>query len=456
MTTQVLMSQQREHNMADPRLRLDKFVGLFLGLALMFQLVACAGIQDDAPDAQPQPALDPPPAATPNPVAEGTSATDETGFTDLVLWLPDFYDLDPAHTAGDTLYTVRNLFEQTYPGVYLTLANKAESGQAGIFNFLRAAQRAAPGVMPDAVILNTQDLWQAVDHGLVQPVDPDFLNSIDDFYPFALDAVTYKETLYGVPISADILHLVYNRTYGSEIRETVPITTSAVLSDSVPFIFAAGHRNPAQNLFLLLAYVGGGGVLGEDGALSRPEGLGEVYEFLAAGRQAAVIPDTVLGFSSEDAVWAAFLEGDAGLAAVNARYYLSQGEVLDNIGFGSVPTLDGTSITVAQTWAFAILTPDPERQALIIELVQELLDPEVLGPVNQYNHRLPTRRSAFQLWSQVNPYYQFLDTQLGLAVAIPNGKAFADLAQRMQQAELDVLSGNLQPAEALLNLQPTP
>ncbi len=376
------------------------------------------------------------------------------------MWLPDFYTLNPSQPGGETLYTVRVLFEQTYPDVFLDMANKAEIGQASLLNFLRAAQRAAPGVLPDAVILNTQDLWQAVDAGLVQPLDPAILEGIDDFYPFALDAVTYHDTLYGVPVSADLQHLVFHRNYTQADTdaplESPPITWSQVISDNIPFLFAASVREPARNLSLLLQYVGAGGSLTEDGTLTDPEAMLNVLTFLADARQAKVIPDSVLGLLGEETTWSAFVEGAGGMAAVNARYYLSQREILDEVGFGPIPTQDGTPSTVAQTWAIAILTPDPDRQALIIEFIQDLLEPEVLGPWNQFAHHLPVRRSAFQAWTSAHPYYQFLDSQLDVAVAIPNGKAFSDLALHMQQAAQDVMAGNLSPQDALLNIQATP
>ena len=432
-----------------------RLTALFLAILLMALVGACSGLSEAEPAPVDAVAQEEDLAPTPVPVGEGVNS-EASGSTELVLWLPDLYDLDPTHTAGETLYTLRRLFEQTYPNVFLTLVNKAERGQAGLFNYLRSAQQVAPSIMPDVVILGSDELWQAADLGLIQPINPADLENIDDFYPFALDAVTYNQTLYGVPVSADVLHLVQDRNYGGEEADSLPLLASDVVSGTVPFIFAANQREPSQNLFLLLQYVASGGVLNEEGTLTEPDALGEVFRWLADARAVQIVPDTVLDFSSEDAVWAAFVEGDAGLAAVNARYYLSQREILENTGFGPIPTLDGAPATVAQTWAFAILTPDPERQALVLELIQEMLDPDVLGPLNQYNHRLPTRRSAFQAWADSHPYYQFLDSQLNLATAIPNGKAFADLAQRMQRAELDVLSGTVLPSDALLNVRATP
>ncbi len=427
-------------------------------LAGLWMLSACSRLSSAPPPVDVPPT--PPAQLVPDATVEGGGESGEDGETNLVMWLPDFYSLDPSQPSGETLYTTRVLFEQTYPGVFLDLFNKAENGQAGLLNFLRAAQRAAPSVVPDGVILNTQDLWQAVDAGLVQPLDPALLDGIDDFYPFALDAVTYHDTLYGVPISADLQHLVFHRDYlladTDTPLEAPPLTWSQVISDNVPFLFAAGMREPARNLSLLLQYVGAGGSLTEDGDLTNPEAMLNVLTFLADARQTNVIPDQTLGLLSEETTWTTFVERAGGMAAVNARYYLSQREILGEVGFGPIPTQDGTPSAVAQTWAVALLTPDPDRQALIVEFVQDLLEPEVLGPWNRFDLRLPVRRSAMQTWNATDPYYQFLDDQLELAVAIPNGKPFADLAGHMQQAAQDVLSGNLSPQDALLTVQGTP
>ncbi len=250
-------------------------------LAAFGILTACSRLSS----APPPVALPPTPPAQiiPDATAEGGVESGEDGETNLVLWLPDFYSLDPSQPGGETLYTTRVLFEQTYPGVFWDLFNKAESGQAGLLPFLRAAHRAAPSVIPDAVILNTQDLWQAVDAGLVQPLDPALLDGIDDFYPFALDAVTYNDILYGVPISADLQHLVFHEDYvladTGAVLETPPLTWSQVISDNVPFLFAASVREPARNLSLLLQYVGAGGTLTRGRQFNQPGGHVECPHF---------------------------------------------------------------------------------------------------------------------------------------------------------------------------------
>ena len=51
-------------------------------------------------------------------------------------------------------------------------------------------------------------------------------------------------------------------------------------------------------------------------------------------------------------------------------------------------------------------------------------------------------------WSLAPAYREFLDAQLVTALAIPNGRAFAEFARRLQSIQAAVLRGELNPDEA--------
>jgi hypothetical protein len=70
---------------------------------------------------------------------------------------------------------------------------------------------------------------------------------------------------------------------------------------------------------------------------------------------------------------------------------------------------------------------------------------------------VPTQPAAFDAWSSGNAYYEFLRSELApAAVAIPNGRRFADFSARLQEAQHKVLSGQSSPADAALDVQVTP
>jgi arabinogalactan oligomer/maltooligosaccharide transport system substrate-binding protein len=88
---------------------------------------------------------------------------------------------------------------------------KAENGEASLLNYLRVAQRVAPLILPDIIVINTQQLWQIVDLGLIEAIELGEIGQAGDFYQFALDAVTYNGQTYGIPYTADLLHLAYHQ-----------------------------------------------------------------------------------------------------------------------------------------------------------------------------------------------------------------------------------------------------
>jgi ABC-type glycerol-3-phosphate transport system substrate-binding protein len=330
---------------------------------------------------------------------------------------------------------------------------KAETGIAGIFQFLRSAQQVAPTILPDLVLVNTQQLWQLVDLGLVSALsEAEFAQQTGeetDSYPFAQNAITYRSQLYGIPYAADLVQGAF------EPDAAMPATWANLLAAPQPFLFPGGNEEGYQPAHTLLQYVAAGGELLEDGSITSPEALRAYFDFLAEGRLRGAIPAEAADLSTFQAVWESYTGEPAGLAGIQT-YQFRAGKEGVRPAFGPVPTRSGEPVTVAETWAFALLTQDPDQRALALELVQTLLDPSVQGAWSQFSGRLPSTRSALAAWSQAGAYTTFLDEQLSAALAIPNGRAFADFTRRLQTAQAAVLRGELTPEAASQNVATAP
>ena len=374
-------------------------------------------------------------------------------YRPLVLWVPEFLDVEPSDNAGSVLSAAITQFEQVNPGVQVELAAKAERGEASLFNYLLSAQKAAPAILPDLMVLNTQQLWQVAELGLVQPISASTALQMVDFYDFALQAVTYNEQVLGVPYAADMPHLVYHQ----EQILIPPRTWADLLAADTEYILPIKNRAGESSGSLLTQYVGAGGQLLEGGTVSDPDAAAALLEFLATANAQSVIPDQVVEYTDLNGTWSDFMANGVAMADASARSYLSQREVLDGVVYGQLPSADGASHSVTTVWAFAILSEDPEQRVLALELIQTLLAPSVQGPWTQFAHFLPTHRSALEAWSSGQPYYEFLGQQLEQgAVAIPNGRLFAQFSRRLADAGLAVLQGQLSPEEALAELRATP
>ncbi len=416
--------------------------------AWLLLAVAIAGCSGDLALATPAPAEaeqnSPTPVAA-TPAANAAPDAPRPDSRQLVVWLPAFSGVAGEDSAGDVLAAAFHQFEQTHPGVRVDVQIKSESGPADLFSYLRSAQRVAPSILPDVVLINTQALWQIVDLGLAAPIAADQAARVDDFYPFTMDAVRYGGQVYGIPYAADAIHLAYH----ADQTQQPPETWNQLFTGGRPYWFAAGGNDLFHDGVALLQYVGAGGQLLEDGSTSSDEALRAFFDFLVEGRIRNVIPTEVAELATLDAVWNRLAGPEPDLGSVAASAYLINRDSTPQLHFAQTPTRNGLPITLASTWAFAVLAPGEEQRDLAFALIDALLAPEVQGAWSQYSHRLPTRRSAMQAWANPNPYYEFLSRQLDVAVALPNGRAFADFAHRVQEAQRGVVLGEITPQDAV-------
>lgn len=412
-------------------------------LSLTF-LTACNDLSalPFAEEPTPTPSLDAQPPAS---SATAAPVEDSPDSRQLVVWLPEFGGYGDEGGAGDVLDSAIRQFEQQHSGVNVEVQEKAESGPADMMSYLRLAQRVAPAILPDVLLLDSQQLWELADLGLLLPLETSPMQRSPDFYQFALDSAAYNGAWYGVPYAADVLHLASFL----ETEQTAPNTWNDLLTADEPYLYAAGGPDAYHNGSVLLQYVGAGGQLLENGSTSNEEALGAVFEFTKTAEESGVIPEAVSELSTLDGVWNALAEQGWGSGNVSAARYLIDREAAPGLGYAQIPTRNGLPATLGTTWSLVVLSEDEEQRALASALIGVLLDPGVQGAWSQYVHRLPTQRSALQDWSIPSAYTDFLNRQLEVAVALPNGRVFADFTQRVLQAQLAVLRGELSPQEAV-------
>lgn len=423
-------------------------LGLLYALGLLF--VGCQ--KNDTPPLLPLDATTTVVAqSTPLPTDHDASGVITNNERQLVIWAPEFFHPSAEVTPLAVLENVYEQFRYNHPGVHLDIQTKAETGDASLLNYLRYAQSMAPTILPDLVLLNTEQLWQIADLGLVQPVDWRKLTHTTDFFQFARDAVSYQEKTIGIPYAADVIHLVYH----ADQLTQAPTTWEKVIATGTPYFFPAAKQD-YSNESLLLQYVGAGGQLFEDGSIINPDALTAMFTFMAEAKGKGILSEKILEINSLEGTWSTFETDTTGIANASARMVLAKQETVANLGFAQIPTLNGATTTIAHTWAFALITSDAEQQKLALEFVDQLLDPVVHSAWSHANHQLPTQITAYTTWGDSSPYYEFLQRQLDVAIAIPNGRRFVDFTKRLQQAQELLLLNQLNIEDAVRFVQTTP
>ena len=363
----------------------------------------------------------------------------------LTLWTTEAFFPTEDDGSGQILAQQWQAFEAAHANVNIEYILKKPYGKGGILDFLGTARAAAPTVLPDLVILDTLELDQAAQAGLIQPLDDLVSSEVQQgLFPFARHS--FAGQLIGIQFEADVEHLIYN----TNKIDSAPITWREEISASVAYIFPAGGQSSLVNDAFLIQYLAvGGGLLDESGdpALNN-DALVEVLQFYADGLEAGAIPSSVLEFTDLDDCWVVYVSAQAALSNVSSARYLADRGLLKNTGFAAIPTRDGNVVTLSEGWALAIATEDSSRQTAAAQLIEWLLEPENNANWNLAAGHLPTRQAAFDHLGMEDQYFPFVLQQLANVHPRPVDPAYDKIGRALQRAVQDVLQGEVSPQEA--------
>lgn len=365
----------------------------------------------------------------------------------LTLWTAEPFSPAQADAGGQILIQQIDAFTAAHPDVVVEYVLKKPYGKGGILNFLLTTSAAVPAAMPDLVAIDTIEIKEAAQAGLLQPLDG--LISIElqeDLFPFAQEVGRFEGQLVGLQFETDIEHLIYN----TNKLEEPPLTWTDVLTDEVSYVFPTGGREGLVNDVFIIQYLALGGQLVDE--TGRPalnaELVTQVLQFYRDGYEMGVIPPSVLEFKTLDDCWPVYLSAEVAMTNVSSGRYLADRSLLMYTRFASIPTRDGNVATLSQGWAWAIVTSDPARQVLAAQLIEWLMEPENSAQWNLSAGHLPTRKAAFEVLGTEDSYYPFLSKQLEGAHPRLARAVYSEVARVLQQAVEKVMTGEAIPQEA--------
>ncbi len=364
----------------------------------------------------------------------------------LTLWTVEPVSPEATGKAGEVFAQGIRSFMDRYPHVTVVVKLKNETGKGSVFDYLRTASQVAPSVLPDVAVLDLTDLAAAARAGVVFPLDelvaPGLIN---DLLPGARAAGSVDEKLMGMPFEADLEHILFS----TKQLATPPLTWDDVLNAGVPYRFPAKGRNGLANDCFLIQYLAAGGrFLDEEGNPTLDEAvLASVLDYYLRGVQAGVIPLDVLDATSADDLWSWYANNPNGIAHVRARRYMQERFQLRNTRFATIPTRDGKPLTLVRGRALAITARDPSQQAIAARLIEWLLQPDNVVVWNQITFSVPTCYTTLNRWGS-DPYLDFLRQQMEVALPVPSFPQYDQIGRVLQQAVLEVLSGDATPEEA--------
>lgn len=310
----------------------------------------------------------------------------------LILWLPPEMDPYADSEAGKILLEKLNAFANANK-VEITVRIKAQTGAGSLTDSLTATRAAAPDILPDLILLSAPDLTLASRRNLIYANEglDEFMAGVD-WYPFARQMSTIDGEVLAVPLFIDPLVMVYNSA------SQLPPSNEWNQIHKNFGIFGFAADDPLGK-FLLLQYMAAEGKVadGQGYALLEEAPLIEALQVLKDSLNTRHINNLSLGYQNDGQVWQSFLDRNLDTAIVPVSMVLADPK--DNPEEPE-PALTEATFTIGSASAWALANPDTGRQALALELLEELMQTEFLARWSECMHLLPSKPTALGSWTE--------------------------------------------------------
>lgn len=366
----------------------------------------------------------------------------------LVIWAPPLLSINTPSRADAVLAAALAELDPSATGGSVSVIPKAERGAAGLLSYLEIAQKSAPSILPDIVLLHSSELAHAVAAGLISPLAPDEVDAFPEIAPGIQAAARVGEQSYGIPFILDVDMLVYHRG----TIPTPPATFEDVLALGESLLFTGGAADELAPGLALTLYLSSGGGIDAEGFLTDAPIAERVFAFLESGRQEGLFPRRTLTLSNAHALWTFFANGDAPMVIVPATLYRSRQSEDREVGFARLPTVDGQGRGVITTWNFVLMTQDTERRQRALALLQAMFAPHIHGEWSREARQIPTQWLALDYWDREDPLTIFLADLLRGELTSAGGPASGKITRAMQQGQRAVLLDEMPVEQVLSNL----
>ena len=269
---------------------------------------------------------------------------------------------------------LQNELDKLKPGIEVNLERK--SGLTEALKLVGNDQRAAP----DMYFFAHDKMGVYAEMGILSPIT-DFISDeeLTAFLPMTISAVTYKDTIYQLPIYFETLLFMYNKALMKE--ENVPHTTE----DLYQFMLSgAGGRFGFLEQHST-AYYSAGWIHGFGGAIIDLDGrpLIDTKETIEALEYRKKFVDMMPGESEYATVTTLFLEGRAA-STINGPWLIPtirQRGV--DLGLAPMPLVSKTGLPLAPysgiqgLHVLKVAADNPGKNAAIKEVLSLLLSPDI-------------------------------------------------------------------------------
>ena len=422
---------------------------IWLALFLLVILAGCGLLDgENLETAATQTATIPTPPLTPTSetITETPTPEGPAPATTINIWVVS--DISPRIDVpgGPILTSQLASFDASHPNINLNVEVKIPTGQGGTLSYLRTGRNVAPTILPDLIVLPTDQVSKAAAENLIYPLDSLLSDEmLADLYPAAASFAQSNGAYYGYPFGLNNLtHIVSS----SAVTETLPATWDEFITiPNGQFAFPAAGTRGGE--LALRFYLAAGGTLANEAnePLLEVEPLTIALNQFSRGRSSSFILLQSSNLTTFAEVWPLLQSGTATIIQTEYSQYLNGRANVPGNSYSAIPGMEGRLPPLIKGWAWAVSTPDPARQQMAADLMTWLASGPNLGEWSSAALMLPSRRAAFAEWTTNDVYLSFLQSELERAEAFPNA-ATSSIVSALSTAVFDVISSAKSPQTA--------
>ncbi|TCS83818.1 extracellular solute-binding protein [Tepidibacillus fermentans] len=367
----------------------------------------------------------------------------ETKPKKLVVWD------EIGKTAG--IEPALNRFEQQY-GI------KVEVKEVDITKMLELLyQEGLAGNAADVITMPHTQLGQAVTRGLVMPIKVDKA-LVSQFNESAINALTYKGVLFGLPRSIETPIFIYNK----KLMAQAPITFDELYTFSKEFTKYGyyGFLAPWDNYYFAHGIISGFGgyVFGEKEGIPSPKDLGlnnqgavQGLEYIQKWYAEGLFPKEIIGESGTQTMDGLFTAGKVAAVMNDPRAIQTYKNATIDIGIAPMPSLpNGKPVKTFLNVKGWFVTPYSKNQGWATKLIEWLTNPENAKIHFEKTGEIPPLKQLISDPMIVNnEEAKAILLQSQNADPIPNLPEMAEVWNPMTKALQLTVTNRLEPQKAL-------
>jgi len=358
------------------------------------------------------------------------------------VWVEPQFDFENESPQAQIFKTHVDEYINQNPGIKIQFRLKEPEGANSILNSLAITAEAAPDALPTIVLLSRHDLEKAAMLGLIRPIE--FYASAfenNDWYPFAQKIGLYKNEVYGLPMTADVMVLAASNLNAP--GEYTPLTPAPREFGSIGF--PAGN---SETLVPYLWYQSADANLRDqnDEPILEQEKLLELFSVINENRRVGNFSSSFMQYASSAEANEAFSSGELA-SLINWSSALMP--IPDETSLTFIPALSDAPYTYANGWIWCLVQKDTSDIERNIDFMQHLISQEFLSQWTPESDFLPVRQSSIpgMRYDQA-----FLDDLLMSANVLPSESTLEASKEIMLEEVNAILSGETSPEASAENI----